>query len=375
MKSSRQLSKIVNIFLHIIALVFTYFLLQGGSLIIESLPNRHTQTQLEDYLDKAQLDALDKSLDASNLEAETLSFNQQSVKTELKGLKDVLAIQQQNYKEMLASRYVTEDNQSNRQVEQIRQKIEQGRVAITEVTQKSNQLKQQLLQNQQTRNQIQQEIQDLKGEARKVLRQEQRSNTLKAFLIRLLFVLPLMAIAVFLFKRFRDSSYWPFVYGWGYFSLYAFFIELVPYFPSYGGYVRSIVGIVACFLVGRFLIHKLQDYLEKKREMEQRDEESRRSSLQNNERNLENSFEKIHKGICPSCDRKFVSPDNKYCVYCGLCIKRECQTCNTLQVSFNQFCFECGEPHREVQENEHSEEHAAEPNDGINSSPPTPSGV
>lgn len=369
MKSSRQLSKIVNIFLHIIALVFTYFLLQGGSLIIQNLPNRHTHTQLEDYLDKAQLKQLNESLDASQLEAETLEFNQQSVRTELNGLKEVLAIQQQNYKEMLASRYVTEDSQSNRQVEQIRQKIEQGRVAITETTQKDNQLEQSLLQNQQSRSQIQQDIRDLKQEARKILREEQRSNTLKAFLIRLIFVLPLLGIAAFLFKRYRDSSYWPFVYGWGYFSLYAFFIELVPYFPSYGGYVRSIVGIVACFLVGRFLIHKLQDYLEKKREMEQRDEESRRSSLQNNERNLENSFEKIHKGICPSCDRKFASPDNKYCVYCGLCIKRECGSCNTLQVSFNQFCFECGEPHREEQENETTmaQEERGE------SSPPIPS--
>lgn len=177
---------------------------------------------------------------------------------------------------------------------------------------------------------------------------------LKAFIIRLAFVLPLLGIAVFLFKRYRDSSYWPFVYGWGYFSLYAFFIELVPYFPNYGGYVRSIVGIVACFLVGRFLINKLQDYLEKKREMEQRDEESRRSSLQNNERNLEASFEKIHKGVCPSCDRKFANPDNKYCVYCGLCIKRECSSCHTLQTSFNQYCLQCGEKNTdEDQPNSH----------------------
>lgn len=360
MKSSRQLSKVVNIFLHIIALVFTYFLLQGGSLIIKNLPSRHTNIQLEDYLDKAQLSQLEQQQDDNSLKQETLGFQRQSVQTELSGLKEVLGIQQQNYKEMLASRYVTEDSQSNQQVEAIRKKIEQGRVAISTATQSENQLEKQLLLLRQDSEKLRKEIRELKSDARQLMREDERSNTLKAFLIRLAFVLPLLALAVFLFKRYRNSSYWPFVYGWGYFSLYAFFIELVPYFPNYGGYVRSIVGIVACFLVGRFLINKLQDYLEKKREMEQRDEESRRSSLQNNERNLENSFEKIHKGICPSCDRKFASPDNKYCVYCGLCIKRECGSCKTLQISFNQYCLQCGEKHLDEEHEHKCEGHAAQ---------------
>ena len=53
------------------------------------------------------------------------------------------------------------------------------------------------------------------------------------FLYRLMLTLPLLVIAG-----------WPFVWGSICFALFAFFVELVPYLPSYGGYIRYVVGII-----------------------------------------------------------------------------------------------------------------------------------
>ena len=165
------------------------------------------------------------------------------------------------------------------------------------------------------------------------------AQALRVFGYRLALTLPLLVIAGWLFKHKRKGNSWPFAWGFIIFALFAFFFELVPYLPSYGGYVRYIVGIVVTVVVGRYAIASLQRYLARQKEAEALPDVQRRQTLR-----YDMVLTRLGKDVCPGCERTVNLKDGTtdFCPHCGIGLFNRCGGCGTRKNAFGRFCFSCG---------------------------------
>lgn len=175
--------------------------------------------------------------------------------------------------------------------------------------------------------------------AQKQLAAVEQKEVLRVFVIRLALTLPLLLMGTWLFAKKRKSDYWPFVWGFAGFAVYTFFVELVPYLPNYGGYVRYSVGIIMTVLLGRYLIHALKSYLDRQRAKEQLPDQERHRAL-----GYEQSQKRLAQRICPGCERPFDMNDltRDFCEHCGICVFNSCGHCHARKNAFAHFCLHCG---------------------------------
>jgi hypothetical protein len=177
---------------------------------------------------------------------------------------------------------------------------------------------------------------------------------LKIFFMRLAFILPILALGVLIFVRFRKNSFWPLAWGFILFSLYAFFVGLLPYLPSFGGYIRLIVGVALSIFIGFYVIRQLNRYLKAKQT------ELQSSSLDRAKKIKEDIAVRAYQAhTCPSCERDFflskwfpktqqalqvrsLDETSDFCTYCGLPLFGKCKKCGTRNFLHFPFCSNCG---------------------------------
>ena len=196
-----------------------------------------------------------------------------------------------------------------------------------------------LLNNAQRQAAAQTELASLQQKAQTLFDAENDRSDLRVFAYRLALTLPLLVLAGWLFVKQRRSTWWPFVWGFIFFALYAFFVELVPYLPSYGGYVRYGVGIVVTVLAGRYAIVALGRYLAKQKIAEQQPEQVRRDEL-----SYDTALARLSKSVCPGCERpaELKNPENDFCQHCGISLFDHCAACSARKNAFVHFCHACG---------------------------------
>ncbi len=175
---------------------------------------------------------------------------------------------------------------------------------------------------------------------------------LKVFLLRLILVLPILIAGIWFVIKFRSNKYWPLFRGFSFYSLYAFFFGLVPYLPSYGGYIRYTVGIVLCMFGGYYAINRIRKYLEQKKIELETSSKERSKHVQS-----DTAEKALMNHVCPSCGKDFILKNWEYsatiektapfvtdfCRFCGLELFSKCDKCVTKNFVHLSNCSHCGE--------------------------------
>lgn len=340
-KSLRLSEKWFRRGLWLVALVFASFLIGLGGTVVGDLPRVETPLQLDDFLDRPRAQALRQSQQQAQQAQEQARTALEQAQLQHSKARSQSRAERDAFSRWLATRSVTQRAEHDPEVlARTRQLDALG--AVEQAAQKSVEAQQQaLLDARQAGTAASAQLQALERGAQVRLNAELRRVELRVFLYRLALTLPLLGVAGWLFAKKRQSTWWPFVWGFIFFALFAFFVELVPYLPSYGGYVRYVVGIAVTALVGRYAIVALNRYLERQRQAEALPDRERRKEL-----SYDVALARLAKSVCPGCERPVDLKDGKtdFCPHCGIGLFDHCGACRTRKSAFARFCHACGAP-------------------------------
>lgn len=324
----------------LIALFFAFFLIRVGGSLLADLPSLTTAPQREPFLQSPPIAALEARLQP--LEAE-----RQTVEERLSGLRQRQDLARQAYESDKASfdnwrsaRSATEQEAQNPEVIARARQLDNQLLLQQRLRGDSQALERQRDGLRAKAQPIERQLAQLRNAGERRFQQARQRAELLVFGLRLLLVGPMLALALWQFRRYRRSEQWPFVYGILIFGLFLFFFELVPYLPTFGAYIRYGVGALLTVVAGRALIRWLQDYLRRKQEEQTAPQEERQRQIR-----YEKALQALGQSQCPSCERRLSVKDGtlpNFCMHCGLVLQVDCPRCQNHHLSFFPFCPSCG---------------------------------
>ena len=338
-KALRLSEKWFRFGLWIVAFVFASFLIGLGGTIVENLPKVEHRVALEDFIDKQAAVPLRAELKAMQEKRQVAQDANDQAQLKLNGARANSAAARDTFNNWLSTRHATKRPEQDAELIERTQALDELKILERKALADVERQQQNLLDARQAEERAQRDIRELERVASDKLVVEQRSQELRVFGYRLALTLPLLAVAGWLFAKKRQSNWWPFVWGFIYFALFAFFVELVPYLPSYGGYVRYAVGILITVLVGRYAIIALNRYLERQKQAEAMPDVERRKEL-----SYDTALARLAKKVCPGCERPvdLTNTAIDFCPHCGICLFDHCGQCKERKSAFARFCHACG---------------------------------
>ena len=325
--------------LWLVAFVFAGFLIGLGGTIVGDLPQVEAPLRLDDFLDRAAAGKLRTQVkDARQAESEAQTALEQARLQHSKARSETQA-ERETFANWLAARTATQRSDQDPEVIARTRALDALKARERQAQQAVQAQEQAALDARQSAQAAQQSLSGLEQGGYEKMAAERRKVELRVFLYRLALTLPLLVAAGWLFAKKRKSTYWPFVWGFIFFALFAFFVELVPYLPSYGGYVRYVVGIAVTALVGRYAILALNRYLERQKQAEALPDQERRKEL-----SYDVALARLAKGVCPGCERAVDLKNEQidFCPHCGIGLFDRCGHCSTRKSAFARFCHACG---------------------------------
>ena len=340
----RLSEKWFNRALWLIALVFAVFLIGLGNAVVGDLPQVEADLTVAQFLAPEAKALQEKRDDAGAALRQARDALDQAELRRQGTVRDYNAARE-TFDNWVATRQATGRPEQDSELKARTKQLDELKAAETAATKAADAQRKAVLDAEQAERQAADALEPYRQAAEEKLYAAEQAAELRVFLYRLAVTLPLLVIAGFLFAKQRKSRWWPFVWGFIFFALFAFFVELVPYLPSYGGYVRYSVGIIVTLLVGRWAIVALQDYLEKQRAIEAQPDTVRRQDLA-----YDQALARLSKGVCAGCERPvdLKNPEIDFCPHCGIGLFEGCHNCGARKGSFSPFCHKCGaraQPH------------------------------
>ncbi len=352
--NDKKLQRTSKIIYYAISILLCGFLILLSSRIIDDLDGTTTMPITEDFENKTVLNKYNQQLNNQTAAIENLNTKKNTIQKTVSLARANYNNEKQSFDNWLETRKTLGSPDKDTEVILRAKKLDEFYKIEQDWRLKFNALDEESLKIEKKKTQTQKIIDKETENTYAKYNQGLKKYELKLFLIRLLFVAPILFLGIFFFIKYRKNKYWPLYFGFTLFSLYAFFIGLLPYLPSYGGYVRYSVGIILSGGLGYYAIKKIREFIERKQaELKiSTEERSKKIEIETAEKALANHF-------CPSCGKDFIIKkwefpvvknleENTYklvtnfCRHCGLELFKNCTNCGNKNFAHLPFCSSCG---------------------------------
>jgi len=346
---TRQLRKPERVFrmvLWLVAIFFAIFLSGLSTLVERDLPTAGPDPGLDSFIDAHKTQAIDQQLEDARSKQADQQDAAERANLELKAARTQYQSDKDGFSNWIATRQATQLPSQDAALIAHTQALDASKARVDAFQHEVDQLDRDAAALERRLATLEMAQDGLRQAAEGPYEAALRHQALRVFAVRLALTLPLLVAAGYLLVRWRRSAYWPFIWGFTFFALFAFFVELVPYLPSYGGYVRYFVGLVLTVLAGRYAILSMQRYLQRQREAEGQEESARRRRV-----TYEHALKCSLNGSCPGCERQVRIPRGQaveettvpgFCMHCGMKQLNRCAACASLHNAFFHFCPDCG---------------------------------
>ena len=340
LRSSTRLSeRWFNIALWAIAVVFAIFLVGLGSLLVGDLPQAEQRYTLESFLPPEPAASIREALKRIRADQEDNTRRTQEAQLALDAARSASNAARETFGNWLRTRDATQRVDQDPGLVARTEQLDTLKAAERTMEERLDALARSGLDLANEEEAQQRLDSDLRTKAQEQLDAAERGQELRVFGYRLALTLPLLLVAGWLLLRHRDTRNWPFVWGFAFAAAFAFFVELVPYLPSYGGYVHLGIGAILTIVVGRAAITALHRYRERQLAAEARPNEERLTEIATDQ-----AFQRLARKACPGCERPvdLANPDANFCPHCGIGIFERCPACSHRKSTFERFCYACG---------------------------------
>jgi predicted RNA-binding Zn-ribbon protein involved in translation (DUF1610 family) len=341
LKFLRVPEKLFAIVMWLVSFAFAGFLIGLGGKVVADLPRLEDTLSIDDHVQpRGALKPLRAEIETREVEQRETIERSQQTRLALTSQGNAYRSAETTYRNWLATRTTTTDPSQDPEVIRRTRELDALKAREREAQAALEALERQQLTSSQRIGELRRREATLLRDAQTSFQRARFWQELRVFGARLALTLPLLVLAGWLWAKRRASDYWPLFRGFVLFAVFAFFVELVPYLPSYGGYVRYAVGVVLTAVVGHYVIKAMRRYLARRQTVAAQSEAERREGLSN-----EAALKKLAAHVCPGCERPVMAAEGapaNFCVHCGLKLFDDCGACHTRKNAFFHYCPSCG---------------------------------